>query len=108
LREHLGGHPNVGDVRVRGVLCGIELVARRGPMTAFDANARVGAAVCEAARSRGLMIRPLGDVVVLNPAPAMDLETARELVSIVVETIAGFDFSGVEGGFKHCNTEAAL
>ena len=94
LRRRLGEHTDVGDVRVRGVLCGIELVVRRGPWPAFAGESRVGAAVCEAARERGLMIRPLGDVIVLNPAPAMDAETAREMLEIVVETIAGFDFSG--------------
>ena len=93
LREGLGEHPHVGDVRLRGVLCGIRLVAGRGPWSAFDPDHRVGALVCAAARERGLMIRPLGDVVVLNPAPSMDDATAEEMLRIVIETVSGFDYS---------------
>lgn len=93
LRERLGDHPHVGDVRLRGVMCGIELVARRNPWTPFDPNRRVGARVCEAARSLGLMVRPLGDVIILNPAPAMDERTAQEMLGIILETIRVFDFS---------------
>jgi len=93
LRSALAGHPHVGDVRLRGVMCGIELVAQRGPNRPFDPDARVGAALCAEARSRGLMIRPLGDVVILNPAPAMDPETTQEMLRLLVETIEAFDFS---------------
>ncbi len=93
LRESLADHPHVGDVRLRGVMGGIELVAGRGPWRSFDPDARVGAALCAEARSRGLMIRPLGDVVILNPAPSMDLETAAEMLRLLAETIHAFDFS---------------
>ena len=92
LRDRLADHPHIGDVRNRGVLCGIELVAQRNPWTPFDPDHRVGAAVCEVARSRGLMIRPLGDVVILNPAPAMDEQTAHDMLDIIIETIQAFDF----------------
>ena len=64
-------HPHVGDVRQRGTMVGIELVADRSTRAAFPAEDRVGAAVCRAARDHGLVIRPLGDVVVVMPALAM-------------------------------------
>ncbi len=92
LRDRLRDHPNVGDVRQRGVLTGIELVAHRRPWRSFDAARRVGAKVCRAARARGLMVRPLGDVIILNPAPAMDQETVGRMLTILIEVIKSFDF----------------
>ena len=92
LRESLEDHPNVGDVRNRGVLTGIELVRSRKPWTPLDANLRIGAAVCDAVVQRGTMIRPLGDVVVLNPAPAMDEATVHRLLDAVIGAIVEFPF----------------
>lgn len=93
LRDALAEHPHVGDVRQRGVMVGLELVARRDPWTPFDPSRRVAYTFCEAARERGLMIRPLGDVVILNPAPAMDRETLDRMLEIVIETFETFDFA---------------
>ena len=86
----LADHPNVGDIRQCGMMVGIELVADRNGPTPFDPLKRVGAAVCLRARDRGVIVRPLGDVVVLMPAPAMDTETLEELLTAVVETIDEF------------------
>ncbi|MCY2930368.1 MAG: adenosylmethionine--8-amino-7-oxononanoate transaminase [Planctomycetota bacterium] len=83
----LAGHPNVGDIRQCGLMAGIELVAdRRGPVR-FDPARRVGAAVCAAMRKRGILLRPLGDVVVLMPAPAMDPATLDRLLDGVIDTL---------------------
>lgn len=97
LRESLRGHPHVGDVRQRGVMVGVELVAQRDPWTPFDAPERVGARVCEAARERGLLIRPLADVVVLMPAPAMDRGTLDRLLDLAVDAISRFAYPATEG-----------
>ena len=92
LTEALVDHPHVGDVRNRGVMTGIELVASRDPWTPFDGALRVGAGVCDAALARGVMIRPLGDVVVLNPAPAMDEATLHRVLDAVIESITSFAY----------------
>ena len=83
----LADHPNVGDIRQCGMMAGVELVARRGPDVPFAPAERIGAKVCLAARRRGLIIRPLGPVVVLMPAPAMDNATLARMMDAVVETI---------------------
>jgi len=46
--------------------------------------------VCFAARKRGLILRPLGDVLVLMPAPAMDMDTLDRMMDAVVETVGEF------------------
>lgn len=91
--EGLRDHPNVGDVRQRGVMVGIDLVASRRPRRRFDPARRLGQAVCMAARPRGLIIRPLGDTLVLMPMPGMRTETLERLLDIVIDTIRSFDFA---------------
>jgi len=86
----LAGHPNVADIRQCGLMAGVELVADRAADRPFDAAARTGAAVCFAARKRGLILRPLGDVLVLMPAPAMDMDTLDRMMDAVVETVGEF------------------
>ena len=67
LEERFGDHPQVGEVRQQGLMVGIELVADRASRTAFPAAERVGSRVCMAARERDVLLRPLGDVVILMP-----------------------------------------
>ena len=47
----------------------------------FDPKRRVGAAVCAGVRSHGVILRPLGDVVVMMPPLAMGVEDLRRIVS---------------------------
>lgn len=83
----LAEHPRVGDIRQCGMMVGIELVADRRTKRPLDVALRSGAAVCRAARKHGIIIRPLGDVVVLMPAPAMDDQTLDRLVEATIATI---------------------
>jgi adenosylmethionine-8-amino-7-oxononanoate aminotransferase len=84
----LGELPHVGEIRQKGYMVGIELVKEKGARTAFAAGLRTGHAVCERLRGRGVIVRPLGDTVVLMPAPAMPLECLRRLVAAVGEELA--------------------
>jgi len=86
----LQGHPNVGDIRQCGMMVGIELVADRDKREAFGSDKRVGQGVCKHARKHDIIIRPLGDVVVLMPAPAMDNKTLERLMTGVIATIREF------------------
>ncbi len=60
-------HPNVGDVRQQGCILAIELVADPATREAFPYEKRLGAAICQQATQRGLITRPVGDVLVLMP-----------------------------------------
>ena len=53
----------------------------------FDFSKRTGYALCDAMRERGLIVRPLGDVLVLMPAPAMPHDTLGDMLDIVTDTI---------------------
>ncbi len=95
--EQLRDHPNVGDARQCGVMVGIDLVASRRPRTPLNPRARTGHAVCAAARPRGLIIRPLGDTLILNPMPGMKADTLERMMRIVIDTIRDFDFAAPAG-----------
>ncbi|HUG17678.1 MAG TPA: adenosylmethionine--8-amino-7-oxononanoate transaminase [Planctomycetaceae bacterium] len=85
--SELADHPHVGEIRQKGVMVGIELVQERKGAAAFDPKLRMGHRVTLEARKRGLILRPLGDVVILMPAPAMPAARVEELCSIAFESI---------------------
>ena len=77
----------MGDVRQCGMIGGIELVADKQTKERFASDKKIGAKVCAAMRPKGAMIRPLGNVIVLMPAVAMDLETLTKLLDIIEDTL---------------------
>jgi len=80
-------HPHVAEVRQRGIMIGIELVRDRETLEPFPAARRTGHLVTLAARRRGVILRPLGDVVVLMPAPAMPVSDLDRLCDVAIESI---------------------
>jgi adenosylmethionine---8-amino-7-oxononanoate aminotransferase len=81
LANRISVLPAVAEVRQRGFMVGIELAER-------PAHERIGHRVALAARRRGAVIRPLGDVVVLMPALAISESDLRRLVAITAEAVA--------------------
>lgn len=79
--------PHVVDVRQRGLMVGIEMAKDRQSREPFDPARRVGAAICAAMRPKGLIIRPLGDVLVLMPIPAIPPESLNRMLDVVIETL---------------------
>ena len=96
LRETLGGHANVGDIRGRGLFWGVELVEDRASRRAFDPALRLHAKIKAEAMQRGLMTYPMGgtidgkhgDHVMLAPP---FIATRAELDEIVRRLAAAID-----------------
>jgi adenosylmethionine-8-amino-7-oxononanoate aminotransferase len=90
LAEHLkriAQLPYVGDVRQCGLIAGIELVRDRATQEPYPWDERRGHRVCEAARERGVLLRPLGNVVVIMPPLAITLEELDQVCRAVEEGI---------------------
>jgi adenosylmethionine-8-amino-7-oxononanoate aminotransferase len=65
--SRLASHPNVGDIRQAGLMAGIEIVADRKTKERFPPEAKIGQRIIRKAREKGIILRPLGDVIVLMP-----------------------------------------
>ncbi len=78
---------HVGEIRQRGYMVGLELVKDRTTREPYSLTDRVGHRVAMEARRRGLLIRPLGNVVVLMPPLVTKLNELTRMVSILHESI---------------------
>jgi adenosylmethionine-8-amino-7-oxononanoate aminotransferase len=85
--ERLAELPWVGDVRQRGLMVGIELVADRATKARFPAERRVGAEVCRRAREEGVLLRPLGDVLVVMPPLTIPLSLLDRLCTVLYNSV---------------------
>jgi|UniRef100_A0A7C3V5P0 adenosylmethionine-8-amino-7-oxononanoate aminotransferase len=83
----MASHPHVGDVRQRGFMVGIELVADKETREPFPVARRTGHRVILEARKLGAILRPLGDVVVLMPPLSITPEELENLCRITSEAI---------------------
>jgi adenosylmethionine-8-amino-7-oxononanoate aminotransferase len=80
LLQDVAAMPQVCEVRGRGLMAGIDLGEH-------DPALRIGHRVVLEARKRGVIIRPLGDVIVLMPPLAISKADLRRLVETTADSI---------------------
>ena len=78
---------HVGEIRHQGMIVGLELVEDPQTRKPFSPRKRIGHHVILAARQRGLILRPLGDVIVLMPILSMSLSELKQLLDITYDSI---------------------
>ncbi|MHB1545510.1 MAG: adenosylmethionine--8-amino-7-oxononanoate transaminase [bacterium] len=78
---------NVGDIRNIGLMAGIELVKDGETGEPFSAADKIGRKVVLNARENGVIIRPLGDVIVVMPPLIIDETTMGTLMSVIYDSI---------------------
>ncbi|MGE5193675.1 MAG: aspartate aminotransferase family protein [Deltaproteobacteria bacterium] len=93
LKETLASHPRVGEVRGKGLMCGIEFVQDKGTKSEFPATDQIGSKVHAAAQKRGLFSRLRGESVfclappVVTPYPILD--RIVEIMAAAVREVLG-------------------
>jgi adenosylmethionine-8-amino-7-oxononanoate aminotransferase len=80
--------PHVGDIRQRGLMAGIELVRDGKTKQPYPLGARAGHRVAAAARANGLILRPIGNVLVLLPPLSVSTNELRRIITILQNSIA--------------------
>jgi len=80
--------PNVGDIRQVGLVAGIELVKDWKTRKPFALRERAGIRVCEAMAKRGVLTRPVGNVIVIMPPYCTTTAQLRKMVSVLKESVA--------------------
>lgn len=80
--------PHVGDIRQVGLIVGLELVRDWTTREPFDLRERAGQRVCQALARRGVLTRPLGNVVVLMPPYCTTEKQATTMVAALHDSIA--------------------
>lgn len=88
--DALADHPNVGNIRVRGLIAAVELVQNRQTHEAFPWHERVGHKVCQKMLALGVWTRPLGNVIVIMPPLCITTSELDSLVEALLEALAVF------------------
>ncbi len=86
LGEHLARiarQPHVGDVRQRGLIAAVELVRDTTTKEPYPWEERRGLRVCDFARTQGVWLRPLGNVIVIMPPLAITIGQLDQIMAAV-------------------------
>jgi adenosylmethionine-8-amino-7-oxononanoate aminotransferase len=87
LAECAAHIPHVGDIRQWGLMVGIELVRDPASRTPYAPAERIATKVISEARRRGVILRPLGNVIVLMPPLSIGADELTDLARTAMESI---------------------
>jgi putrescine aminotransferase len=76
----LADHPLVGETRMVGLMGALELVARKSPVERFDSSRGAGLVCRDILVQNGLVMRAVGDTIVVAPPLVLTHEQADELI----------------------------
>ena len=81
------GLKNVGDVRNKGLMAGIDLVKDKNKKIDFDIRDRIGKKVCDHVLNEGVLLRPLGNTIVLMPPISINESEIKKLARSTYKAI---------------------
>lgn len=87
LLKNFNALTHAGDIRQAGLIAGIELVKDKGTKEPYPSKERVGHQVCMEARVQGLIIRQLGDTIVIMPPLSIKEAELKRIARIVFDCI---------------------
>lgn len=86
--DRLNSLEHVGDIRKKGMMIGIELVQKKQPFTPYALEKRIAHQVILKAREKGVILRPLGNVIVLMPPLSINKNEIKLLINATFESIS--------------------
>ncbi|WP_462137544.1 adenosylmethionine--8-amino-7-oxononanoate transaminase [Candidatus Mycalebacterium sp.] len=78
---------NVGDVRNKGLMAGIEIVKDKRTKEKYPAVEQIGRKIAEKAMDYGVLLRPLGDIVVLMPPVGIEMDDLKKLMKATYRAV---------------------
>jgi adenosylmethionine-8-amino-7-oxononanoate aminotransferase len=86
--EHLADHPNVAEIRQRGMILAIELVKDKATRAPWPFEERRGLRIYRHALERGALIRPLGTTIYFMPPYVIEPGEIHTLATVATEGVA--------------------
>lgn len=90
MHDAFDNHRNIGEIRSIGLIHAIELVQNKKTKKSFDSGLRVGYQIYKEALKRGLILRPLGNVLYFNPPLNITQQELDKAIDITKETINSY------------------
>jgi adenosylmethionine---8-amino-7-oxononanoate aminotransferase len=87
IKESLKDHKHVGDIRSIGLINAIELVEDKDSKKGFDSDLRLGYKIYQRALKKGVLLRPLGNVLYFNPPYIINKEDMEKMIRVCKECI---------------------
>ncbi len=84
------GHPRVGEYRQLGMIGALELVADRQTKEAFDWKRRIGYGIYRIALAKGVLLRPLGNIIYFMPPYVVDEEDIALMLKVARDSIDAY------------------
>jgi adenosylmethionine-8-amino-7-oxononanoate aminotransferase len=78
---------HVGEIRQKGFMVGMELVRNKKTKEAYSLEQKMGINVVVECRRQGLIIRPLGSVIVLMPPLSISMQELKRMIEIVYRAV---------------------
>ena len=87
IKEKFLSLPNVGEVRSLGLINAIELVKNKDSKEPFDSKNRIGYQIYKKALEKGVILRPLGDVIYFNPPLIIESDDMDYVTDVALESL---------------------
>lgn len=87
LRRRFAGHPHVADIRQCGLMVGVELMEDPKRRVPYKIEQMIGVRVIEAARNAGVVIRPLGNVIIMMPPLSISEDEIEMLLDVTCDAV---------------------
>ena len=88
LAERVAAHPRAGEIRQAGLMAAVDIVEARAGSRPFPPGARAAKRVCMKLRDEGVLLRPLGDALVLMPPLTSTPAEMRALAGRILRAMA--------------------
>ena len=87
IKKTFLNHKNVGEVRSIGLINAIELVKNKNTKEPLESNLRIGYQIYKKALQKGVLLRPLGNVIYFNPPLIIEKEDMDFVVKVAYECL---------------------